>query len=241
MNGEALGLIETVGLVAAVTAADTCLKSANVSLVGYELTRGFGLVTVKISGDVSAVTAAISSAKVSASLVGKVYSTLIIPRPSGSTDNLISTKETVGIEQQAEVEEIADKEIVADSKEVQIDQYEINEKNNSDIDVVTSIKDNLQITDIANNEAENKENEIFNDEEINSEIMENTEKNDEDIKTDKIENTDKKVENINLDIIEDTYKNNEDVKQVQEICNICGDPKCPRKKGMPRKLCIHYK
>lgn len=239
MNGDALGLIETVGLVAAVTAADTCLKSANVSLVGYELTRGSGLVTVKISGDVSAVTAAISSAKVSASLVGKVYSTLIIPRPSKSTDNLISTKETVGIDHKDEVEKIADKEIVAGSKEVQINKYEIKEENNSQIAEIKNIENNLQITEITNTEAKKTEN---NEIEIsNTEIIENAYKNDEDISTEIIEITDTKHDDNNTEIIEDIHKKDEDIKQVQEVCNLCGDPKCPRKKGMPRKLCIHYK
>lgn len=197
MSGEALGLIETFGLVAAVTAADTCLKSANVSLVGYELTKGSGLVTVKILGDVSAVTAAISSAKVSASMVGKVYSTLIIPRPSRCTDNLISTKETVGIENKTEVEEIADKEIVADSKEVQIDKCDIKEENN------------LEVTQVANTEVK------------------------------KINNEETEVSNFEIN--ENAVKNHEEIKEAQELCNLCGDPKCPRKKGMPRKLCIHYK
>ena len=52
MSGKALGIIETVGMAAAVEAADSCVKSANVTLIGYELTRGRGLVTIKIEGNV---------------------------------------------------------------------------------------------------------------------------------------------------------------------------------------------
>ena len=50
MSGKSLGLIETVGMSAAVEAADAAMKSANVSLVGYELTKGGGMVTVKLKG-----------------------------------------------------------------------------------------------------------------------------------------------------------------------------------------------
>ncbi|MGM3371746.1 BMC domain-containing protein, partial [Escherichia coli] len=52
MSGKSLGLIETVGMSAAVEAADAAMKSANVSLVGYELTKGGGMVTVKLEGEV---------------------------------------------------------------------------------------------------------------------------------------------------------------------------------------------
>ena len=51
-------------------------KSANVKLIGYELTKGYGMVTIKIEGDVSAETSAINAAKISASSVNKVCSTL---------------------------------------------------------------------------------------------------------------------------------------------------------------------
>jgi len=146
MKGEALGLIETVGLAAAVEAADTCLKSAQVTLVGYELSKGMGLVTVKITGDVSSVKAALNSASVSASKVNKVYSTLLIPRPSTNLDILIHNELTVGEVQEKVTEE--------------------------------------EITEI--------------------EIQE--------------------------EIVEDIY-----------TCNICKDPLCNRKKGAPRKWCLHYK
>ena len=61
MSGKSLGLIETVGMSAAVEAADAAMKSANVSLVGYELTKGGGMVTVKLEGEVGAINAAGSS------------------------------------------------------------------------------------------------------------------------------------------------------------------------------------
>ena len=62
MSGQSLGLIETVGMAAAVEAADAAMKSANVSLVGYELTKGGGMVTVKLEGEVGAINAAVAAA-----------------------------------------------------------------------------------------------------------------------------------------------------------------------------------
>lgn len=93
---EAIGLIEAVGLAAAIEAADTCLKSANVKLIGYELTKGGGYVTIKISGDVGAVSAAVTAASAAAMKVRGVYSTKVIPRPSESLEMMMNSIETVG-------------------------------------------------------------------------------------------------------------------------------------------------
>ena len=93
-----LGIIETVGLVAAINAADTAVKTANVELVGYEISNGDGLVTVKIQGDVSSVKAAIMAASISAAKVNKVFATTIIARPEEMLEKLIFTEDTVGIE-----------------------------------------------------------------------------------------------------------------------------------------------
>ncbi|WP_312737973.1 BMC domain-containing protein, partial [Atlantibacter hermannii] len=62
MSGQSLGLIETVGMAAAVEAADAAMKSANVNLVGYELTKGGGMVTVKLEGEIGAINAAVAAA-----------------------------------------------------------------------------------------------------------------------------------------------------------------------------------
>ena len=59
---QALGLIEVVGLAAGFEAADVACKTANVELVGYELAKGGGYVTIKVLGQVGAVTAAIDAA-----------------------------------------------------------------------------------------------------------------------------------------------------------------------------------
>src|SRR5438445_3016839 len=77
---EALGLIETKGLVALVEASDAMLKAANVTLIGWQKI-GSGLVTGYIVGDVAAVKAAIDAGSAAASRVGEVVGIQVIPRP----------------------------------------------------------------------------------------------------------------------------------------------------------------
>lgn len=93
------GFIETLGLAAAIEAADTAVKSANVKLIGYEYTKGDGMCTVKVEGDVGAVKAAIAAASISASKVWGVYSTDVIARPAAGIDMLIHNADaTIGYE-----------------------------------------------------------------------------------------------------------------------------------------------
>ncbi|MDR3589830.1 MAG: propanediol utilization microcompartment protein PduA [Negativicutes bacterium] len=80
MRGEALGMVETKGLVGAIEAADAMVKAANVMLVGYEKI-GSGLVTVMVRGDVGAVKAATDSGAAAAGKVGEIVSVHVIPRP----------------------------------------------------------------------------------------------------------------------------------------------------------------
>ena len=80
MTQEALGMVETKGLVGAIEAADAMLKAANVELVGMKKI-GSGLVTVMVRGDVGAVKAAVDAGAAAAERVGVVISTHVIPRP----------------------------------------------------------------------------------------------------------------------------------------------------------------
>ena len=77
---EALGMIETKGLIALIEASDAMLKSANVQLVGWEKV-GSGMVTVFVVGDVAAVKAAVDAGASAASKIGEVISVQVIPRP----------------------------------------------------------------------------------------------------------------------------------------------------------------
>lgn len=80
MAQEALGMIETRGLVAAVEAADAMCKAANVTLVGTEKI-GSGLITIMVRGDVGAVKSAVEAGAASASGLGELVATHVIPRP----------------------------------------------------------------------------------------------------------------------------------------------------------------
>ncbi len=90
MSLEALGIIETRGLVAAVEAADAMLKAANVQLVGTEKI-GSGLVSVMVRGDVGAVKSAVEAGQANASRLGEIIATHVIPRPHGDVEKIIPT------------------------------------------------------------------------------------------------------------------------------------------------------
>ena len=92
MNGEALGMIETRGLVGAIEAADAMVKAANVRLVGYEKI-GSAYVTVMVRGDVGAVKAAVDAGAAAAKRVGEVVSVHVIPRPHSDTEKLLPKAE----------------------------------------------------------------------------------------------------------------------------------------------------
>lgn len=97
MSGQSLGLIETVGLAVAVEAADAAMKSANVELAGYELTNGGGLVTVKLTGEVGAINAAVAAGVAAAGRIGNVYAWKVIARTSTCIDKLIVSQKTYGV------------------------------------------------------------------------------------------------------------------------------------------------
>ena len=88
MTQEALGMVETRGLVAAVEAADAMCKAANVALVGTEKI-GSGLVTVMVRGDVGAVKSAVESGASSASRLGELVATHVIPRPHTDVEMIL--------------------------------------------------------------------------------------------------------------------------------------------------------
>ena len=86
--GEALGMIETKGLVGAIEAADAMTKSANVTLMGYEKI-GSGLVTVMVRGDVGAVKAAVDAGACAAEKVGEIVAQHLIPRPHTDVEKIL--------------------------------------------------------------------------------------------------------------------------------------------------------
>ena len=88
MSMEALGMVETRGLVAAIEAADAMVKAANVTLIGSEKI-GSGLVSIHVRGDVGAVKAAVEAGGAAASRLGEVIATHVIPRPHPDVEKLL--------------------------------------------------------------------------------------------------------------------------------------------------------
>ncbi len=86
---QALGMIETKGLVGAVEAADAMVKAANVTLIGKEQVGG-GLVTVMVRGDVGAVKAATDAGAAAAERVGDLISVHVIPRPHDEIEAILA-------------------------------------------------------------------------------------------------------------------------------------------------------
>lgn len=85
---QALGMIETRGLVASIEAADAMVKAANVTLIGKEHVGG-GLVTVMVRGDVGAVKAATDAGAAAAANIGELVSVHVIPRPHGEVELIL--------------------------------------------------------------------------------------------------------------------------------------------------------
>lgn len=88
MELQALGMVETRGLIASIEAADVMLKAANVVLIGTEKI-GSGLVTVMVRGDVGAVKSAVEAASASAGRLGEVIAVHVIPRPHNDVEKIL--------------------------------------------------------------------------------------------------------------------------------------------------------
>ena len=95
MAQEALGMIETRGLVGSIEAADAMVKAANVHLVGKELVGG-GLVTVMVRGDVGAVKSAVEAGGAAAKRVGELISVHVIPRPHEEVEGILPKAPAAG-------------------------------------------------------------------------------------------------------------------------------------------------
>ena len=134
---EALGLIEVVGLVGAIKAADTASKAADVKVIGYELTKGSGMVLVKIVGGVSAVKAAVDAASMAAERISQVVSKLVIARPSDELDKIINVEKENSDEKLEEKEEVITEEVIKEVVE--------NNENDEVSEILEEIKE-IQVT-----------------------------------------------------------------------------------------------
>ena len=88
-GGEALGLVETVGMVPAIEAADKMLKAADVELIAYE-NVGSTLVTIMVKGDVAAVKSSVEAGAAAAGVIGKLTAKNVMPRPIRAVGDVVS-------------------------------------------------------------------------------------------------------------------------------------------------------
>lgn len=205
MTVRALGMIESVGMAATVAAADAAVKSAHVTIIGYELTKGNGMVMIKFAGNVGAVKAALEAATVAAEKVGKVVSKHFIPRPHDDLEKLINNEETISTVYPSNVKN--DSSLMG--------RQEQDEKNSVEADASS--------------------------EETNNEIVENV----SDVETDSSHDVGNETEELEEETLveQDGISTLDTVKEQaddQEDCNVCKDPKCPRRKGEKRSTCINY-
>lgn len=87
-TGQALGMIETIGLIASIEAADAAVKAANVKLTKYEKVDG-AMCSIHVRGDIGAVQAAVDAAAQAARRVGQLVGVHVIPAPVGEIDEVI--------------------------------------------------------------------------------------------------------------------------------------------------------
>ncbi|EOU1682525.1 BMC domain-containing protein [Clostridium perfringens] len=167
--GKALGLIEFIGYVPAICAADTALKAASVDLIGIEKVTG-GIVTVKITGDVDAVQAAVESAENYASRIGSLRSAHVIPRLDDEVENLLmnskSSKEEIEEEIQELEEDIKDvcEEIREEITETIIEETESKEESLQEdvVEYVKNVNDEVEeISEKIEGESQLDEIEVF--------------------------------------------------------------------------------
>lgn len=96
---QALGMIETRGLIGAIEAADAMVKAANVNLMGKEKV-GSGIMTVMITGDIGAVKAAVDAGAAAAQSVGQLLGVHVIPRPHDEVENILKKEVQKEIEEE---------------------------------------------------------------------------------------------------------------------------------------------
>ena len=148
---KALGLIEVVGLTNAIVAADECVKAATVNLLGIEKVSG-GIVTVKVIGDVSAVTAAVESGRSMVEHSGMFRTSHVIPRLNEELLDLIYEKETT--EEEKETESEVEQEVTVENTEEVIS--EVVETVSEEFATITNV-DSDEVTEDSEGEVEVKE------------------------------------------------------------------------------------
>ena len=262
MTSQALGLIETVGLPVAIAAADAAVKAANVTLVGYEKTRGGGLVVVKLRGDVGAVKAAVEAAVAAASCVGKVYAYHVIARPHGDTDRVIDQVDRgPAAGAKASPPSVAPAEAVLEATaEAVLDAVEAEAvAQAAEAETVLAAATQAEaVLDAVEAEAERAvvAAETLPEALAAEAVLEDTREARAELAAVEAEAVDKVLTaEVALEEAAGTRAALQAVEAVgealaaetalveldapEDCCNLCGDPACPRRKGQPHRLCRH--
>ncbi|MBC8015059.1 MAG: BMC domain-containing protein [Sporomusaceae bacterium] len=205
MVKNSLGLIEVVGLAAALEAADAAMKAANVELIGYELTNGGGLVLVKLQGDVGAVKAGVEAGSMAASKVNKVWSTQVIPRPHQQLFCILGQGEILAVKKQPAPIVVIDSQVIETENEMI-------EKSGTQPELSAEIEEEAEIK--VGKEEDHHQEQVAK--ELSSEVSNGNSECD------------------GLIVIAQKEK------KPADICNLCNDPACQRKKGDPKITCIYY-
>ncbi|MHD0316053.1 BMC domain-containing protein [Fusobacterium sp. THCT1E2] len=144
---KALGMIETIGLVGAIEAADTALKTAEVEIVNRHIVKG-GIVTIELSGDVGAIKVAVEAGAEAAKRLGVFVSSHVIARPDEMVSKMIEEDSITAVEDINEetTEVIEEKDLEVEKEEVKIEvKTEETEKIEEPVDTLTEkpmIKEN---------------------------------------------------------------------------------------------------
>ncbi|MEC0330310.1 BMC domain-containing protein [Paenibacillus macerans] len=226
MNGNALGLIEVVGYPAALEAADTCVKSSYVKLLGYEKAKD-GRVVVKITGDVGAVKAAVEGAKSSAGKLGAVIAAMVIARPADGISRLVHSPETVFTEPGAE--QMPGEPL----EETACGEKETAESAAGRRDADSPVAEE-EVTKFNESGAE----EPNADESAGGEtVADPTEQ------APWVEAADRELqqEPQSEPPVPQQEQQAERLDRAEVSCNLCGDPLCGRMKGQPAALCLHHR
>src|SRR6056297_1818535 len=216
MSKLSLGIIETIGLAAAVVAADTCVKSANVNLIGYELSRGGGMAVVKIEGNVGAVNSAVQAVK---AILKKdqIWSTKVIARPSEHIEDMTRNDETVGYASLKEstkknVEPVEDKDIKFNEKEINKEKKKEEEKS---IEIEIDKNDETLKEELESDENEEIQEEFEESEDNQIDVKEELESiEDEEVQEESKESEDSQIYNEEDDIEE--LESDEDEENQEE-------------------------
>ncbi len=225
---KALGVIETYGLLAAVTVADTMVKAANVELIGYELARGSGMAAVKIQGDVGAVKAALASGQAQAEDMGLYRGKNLIPRPAQNLDTMVFNQKTIGY---------ADEEVVKAAKK----------DNNGSVGTVPATgRKSPQMKSLVSKakaepaqDAKAEEKPAPKKTSVKAAPKKPAAKKAEEKPQAKKAAPAKKAPAKKAPAKKAEAGGKRRAKR-RTSCDLCRDPRCTRKFGQPHKLCIHF-